>query len=278
MRGNPLSPVIRLTPVMVWLLILFRIESPASDFPYRLNTLDYALLSGGIGSECLALYLDNRHFEISREELAGLSRSDINPLDRWSTRNWDPDFGRISDILAGGLLTTPGAIWLAQSRHRNWRELATYSIMFLETVALTNGLKDLTKALVKRKRPYLYNSDLSEIQRMELIEDDQGNNSFFSGHTANAFSASVFLAVTYRDLYGDNPCGKLIWITGLSAAGATGFCRYHSGNHFPTDILAGAAVGSAIGYAIPALHRRKSTAQGFQLSVFPGRMDLMILF
>jgi len=31
--------------------------------------------------------------------------------------------------------------------------------------------------------------------------------------------------------------------------------RYASGKHFPTDIITGALVGSAVGYFIPFLHR-----------------------
>jgi len=38
-------------------------------------------------------------------------------------------------------------------------------------------------------------------------------------------------------------------------ASTVGYLRYEAGVHFPTDILIGAIVGSAIGYAIPYLHR-----------------------
>jgi membrane-associated phospholipid phosphatase len=41
----------------------------------------------------------------------------------------------------------------------------------------------------------------------------------------------------------------------LFLASVVGYLRYEAGEHFPTDIVAGAVAGSAIGYAIPWMHR-----------------------
>jgi len=41
----------------------------------------------------------------------------------------------------------------------------------------------------------------------------------------------------------------------LLFASTIGYLRYKSGKHFPTDILTGALIGSAIGYFIPFIHR-----------------------
>ena len=46
-----------------------------------------------------------------------------------------------------------------------------------------------------------------------------------------------------------------IWVGGISLAAATGALRVRSGNHFPTDVIASAAVGSFIGWLVPSLHR-----------------------
>jgi membrane-associated phospholipid phosphatase len=43
----------------------------------------------------------------------------------------------------------------------------------------------------------------------------------------------------------------------LGTAAAVGGLRIAAGKHFPTDILAGAAVGSLVGYLVPRLHLRR---------------------
>jgi membrane-associated phospholipid phosphatase len=48
---------------------------------------------------------------------------------------------------------------------------------------------------------------------------------------------------------------KYIWVGPLLTASFTEFLRYASGAHFSADVLAGAVVGSAVGYFIPHLHR-----------------------
>jgi membrane-associated phospholipid phosphatase len=56
---------------------------------------------------------------------------------------------------------------------------------------------------------------------------------------------------------------------GAVAAGV-GVLRVVAGKHYPTDVLAGAAAGALIGWAVPALHR----ARRMHLSVGPGGLAL----
>ena len=48
-----------------------------------------------------------------------------------------------------------------------------------------------------------------------------------------------------------------VWGSSLLAASTVGYLRVASGAHFPTDVLVGAAIGSAIGYFIPYIYRDK---------------------
>jgi membrane-associated phospholipid phosphatase len=41
----------------------------------------------------------------------------------------------------------------------------------------------------------------------------------------------------------------------LSAATVVGLLKIHAGYHYPTDIAAGAVVGTSIGVLVPMLHR-----------------------
>jgi membrane-associated phospholipid phosphatase len=42
----------------------------------------------------------------------------------------------------------------------------------------------------------------------------------------------------------------------------TGFSRVNTGHHFATDVITGFAIGAAVGYLVPALHRNDSPAGG----------------
>ncbi|MFC0185703.1 phosphatase PAP2 family protein [Pseudarcicella hirudinis] len=83
-------------------------------------------------------------------------------------------------------------------------------------VGTTTGLKNLTHVT----RP-----------------DDSGNDSFPSGHTANAF----FGAAVFAEEYGD----KSVWYTigGYTAATATGTLRMLNNRHWLSDVLVGAGIG-----------------------------------
>ena len=54
-----------------------------------------------------------------------------------------------------------------------------------------------------------------------------------------------------------HPRGPARWIvagTYLALASATAALRVAAGEHFPTDVIVGAAAGSAVGAAVPLLH------------------------
>ena len=47
-----------------------------------------------------------------------------------------------------------------------------------------------------------------------------------------------------------------VWAGALALAGATAALRVAAGRHFFTDVVVGAAAGSAVGFGLPYLHLR----------------------
>ena len=129
----------------------------------------------------------------------------------WSDNTWED----ISDVGAYGLIAT--ALILPSTRE-DWEGLrqAAYSVV------TATGVATVGKALVDEERP-----------------DNSDNDSFPSGHTANAFAA----ATTLHRRYG--------WEVGFPAyavATLTGVARERARKHHWWDVVAGAAIGGAAGW------------------------------
>ena len=108
----------------------------------------------------------------------------------------------------------------------------------LLNAAVTMGLK----SLVGRPRPYVtYQGDLVCLQKV-------ASSSFPSGHTSFAFSTATMLSLLYPRWYVVAP--SYLW------AAAVGFSRMYIGAHYPSDVLAGALIGTASAVVVHLLRQR----------------------
>jgi hypothetical protein len=147
-----------------------------------------------------------------------------------------------------GAEATLGAVFLAASRRgEGTAPFVEDAVVIAEAVSITAAATEWTKVLFHRPRPFLYVSPVSASPRA-----DDGR-SFPSSHTSVAFAAAAAYAslLHRRGIAGRHKPE----IAGLfAAAAATGVLRVVAHQHFPTDVAAGAALGFAIGWTIPALH------------------------
>ena len=144
-------------------------------------------------------------------------------------RGTDDHIELLSD-LGKGAGWVAGAVWLALRGGPTGRRAGAASIGAMFTaVALVQGP---LKSRFKRHRPF--RNRLAIVVGPEPVD-----SSFPSGHTAGSFAAAVALAAYYRK---DRPI-----LLGL--AGAVGVSRVYLGHHFPSDVVVGAGVGTAIGLA-----------------------------
>ncbi len=252
------------------------LAAPVRPFPYELTKRDRWLLPAGAGLFALGGALYARSTPITLGEIEALDRDDVNAVDRCATYNWSPGWADASDISRAALLgssvliaATPG---LARGR---WSETLTLAAMAAETFLAVGGVTGLAKAAVRRERPYLYNTDLGVEERLAAGDDPRG--SFISGHASAAFAAAAFVSRVATDMYGPSPGTKLVWAASLSLAALTTCARVEAGLHFPTDAVAGAAVGFAIGCLVPALHRR-GRSDRLTVAVGPGFVGVGLKF
>ena len=82
---------------------------------------------------------------------------------------------------------------------------------------------------------------------------------FFSGHTSVTASNFFFTAKVFSDYFPDSKLKPYIWSVAAIAPAITAYLIVKAGRHYKTDVITGYAVGAAIGFLVPHLHRKKSS-------------------
>ena len=233
-------------------IVLLPAVNPVYSKIYDLNyTTDIPLALTGLALLSGAYYGDSRLEPLKQSEIDSAKTSDINRFDRNATDNWSGTSDRLSDYSLYSLIAGP-VLLTAYDEPRN--DILTITVMYMEALAIETGLTGIVKTAVKRKRPYVYNS---KVPLNEKLNTDS-KKSFYSGHTSTSFTSAVFLSTVYGDYFPASNSKWFVWTISLGMASFTGWLRYNAGMHFPTDILAGAAAGSLIGWLVPAIHRKNT--------------------
>lgn len=135
-------------------------------------------------------------------------------------------------------------------------------VIYAETLSVTWAVTNLAKIAFRRPRPSAYQEQARRdaaggTATADGLSDTNSAMSFFSGHasiTASVTAASTYLAFS-RSASRVRP-----WLTlgiGTALTTVVGLGRVKAGEHFPTDVIAGAMVGAGIGVLVPHLHREE---------------------
>jgi undecaprenyl-diphosphatase len=107
----------------------------------------------------------------------------------------------------------------------------------LVAVVAADATATVGKALVHRHRPFEHQLGPSE-----------RTHSFPSGHAATSFAGATMLA----------SFAPRFRVAFYVLAGLIAFSRLYNGDHYPTDVVAGAVVGTVIALLLLATGRRRS--------------------
>jgi len=225
--------------------------SAVASPPFELRTgRELSLLVAGGLLGAAAFVIQDGRSPLDAAALDRLDAADINTLDRGAAMHWSEAAAGASDKLVAALLVAPAGIAVAGGFDD---ARAVPLVMYAETMLLTSGITQLLKGAVPRVRPYVYNDDPAIPAESKLTVD--ARRSFPSSHAANAFAAAVFLARVHDAYNPDSRARPWVWAGALAVATTTATLRCVAGQHFPTDVVAGAAIGAVAGWAVPALHR-----------------------
>ncbi len=215
--------------------------------PYQLKPgKEATLLSvGGITSGVgTYLYRNTENIMLSEIQLDG-----INGFDRIAADFSSDAAARASDVLFIGSAVAPFAL-LADKDIR--RYATQIGFMYGEVFLLTTGLTTLIKSTAQRPRPYVYEEGLPGTT--VLSANDRA--AFLSGHTSASAAGCFFAAQVYAGFHPDSPQRWIVWGAAATVPAVTGFLRVRAGQHYPTDVIAGYALGALVGSGVPILHRR----------------------
>ncbi|MBV2355498.1 phosphatase PAP2 family protein [Streptomyces sp. J2-1] len=174
-----------------------------------------------------------------RTALRGLLDADARLFEAAAAWHWPGAEGvlpRLSRSANHGVLWFAVAAGIAASRSPRARRAATRGIASLSLASLT--INTLGKRSVRRARPVL-----DPVPTARQLKRQPITTSFPSGHAASAaaFAAGVAL---------ESPgWGAVVAPVAFSVAAS----RVYTGVHFPSDVLAGAALGVGAAYAVRGL-------------------------
>ena len=148
----------------------------------------------------------------------------INSMDGKFVRNYSKAFSRSAPYISVGVPVAM-AIYAGIGKDKELLKDAVYiGTSVAEAVVLTYGIKHM----IDRERPY------DRYPGRVYPYSTESSPSFPSSHTAAAFSLATSLSIKYPKWYVIAP--SAVW------ACSVGFSRMNEGVHYPSDVIAGAAI------------------------------------
>lgn len=174
-----------------------------------------------------------------------LSREEVNGFDRLFMQNYSGKMDKAATVLEIASLLTP-AVLLTESSD----QYVTIGVMYMETALIAWGTRTLLKTISDRPRPYMYYGDYPQAS----VDSGDWNKSFPSGHALMSFAGASFASYVFCKYNPESKWKIPVIAASYTLASATAALRVASGNHFMTDVISGALIGTAIGLGVPALH------------------------
>jgi membrane-associated phospholipid phosphatase len=226
------------------ILLVLLVLGPVISAPAQLSVSAVPDSVSVAGGGLLALASLGLHAS-TQEMPADLDR--VNGFDRLAMFGYSRSLDAASDVTQYSAAALPLALALAVSQDQAFAA----GVIYFEVMSRAFFAKNTLKFLFPRVRPWVYLAPVTG----SVPEVWEGNDSFPSGHSTMVFAAAAFgVTVAVLDLPSGSPWLIPFAATEVSLAVATASLRVFSGMHFMTDVIAGAALGTAIGIALPLVH------------------------
>lgn len=169
--------------------------------------------------------------------------------------------------------------WYRKDLVSAWR----MGIVNLEAFAVTGALQAVTNVLVSRERPFGRTCGGETPADTHDCEWDTRYRSFYSGHSSFSFTGAALLCrqhVKYK-LFGGGAAEVATCGAGFALAAATALFRMMGDMHYASDVLVGAAMGTAVGFLVPEVHERvwgtPTSAPGLRVTIVPSGAGVSVM-
>lgn len=247
-----------LSTLLIFLVFCF--DSLSQDFPYQFKkNIDIPIITYSVLCETGSLILEHNLETPSISDIERLSKNSINKFDCIATNYYSEDVEKVSKYFAFGTAFTSiisvGFLSLTNSdTYPNfWKNSFSFAGLYIESMALTFSTTNLVKNCVRRYRPITYNNDVPNDEKLEK----NAAHSFFSRHTSLAATSTFFAASVITEYYPHSWQSRTAWIGASILPAICGILRIKSGQHFPTDIITGYALGAMCGTLVPYFHKKQ---------------------
>lgn len=129
-----------------------------------------------------------------------------------------------------------------------------------KALIITAVFTKAVKTIVHRERPY-QESPVDPDDSFNPFETHHQDDSFFSGHTATAFTLATILSQEYKEK-------KWVPYVTYGIASAVGYGRIYLDNHWTSDVIAGAIFGYYVGRVI-----HKNNNWGLNIEPYSSRRE-----
>jgi membrane-associated phospholipid phosphatase len=145
-----------------------------------------------------------------------------------------------------------GGTMYAAGRLAGNRKLASLGLHGTEALIIGEAAASVLKGLVGRQRPYVHPLDPGNYQLFRGVKGGNDFRSFPSGHSVAAFAAAAAVtAETSRNAPGST------WIVAplmYGGAALTAVSRMYNNQHWASDVLVGAGIGTFAGLKVVRFH------------------------
>lgn len=201
--------------------------------PRHLFKREDAFLAAGFAAATVALFPLDRHFA---EELQSPNAQSNTALDNTATR--------LEKLASPGAYYLGGGLYL-MGRIAGWERVADLGLHATESVVLAEGIGFVLKRAIGRARPYVSNTADPRDFSLGTGFGTGDRRSFPSGHTYTAFALASAMTSEMRAWRPGST-----WLVApimYGGAAAVGLSRMYHNQHWASDIVLGAAVGTFSG-------------------------------